>query len=67
MNEDMVKGEDLFFRKVVDKAVVEGALPSAIELADMVFSLGANDFLIRGFVETTEDCSTSWKYIVRLS
>ena len=50
---------------MVDKAIVDGALGSAIELSDAVFSVGANDFLIRGFVESSEERSLSWKFIIR--
>jgi hypothetical protein len=49
----------------VDRAYVDGAIHSAIEVADAAFPSGASDFLTRGCVDTTEEKSISWKFIIR--
>eukprot|EP01127_Copromyxa_protea_P014761 TRINITY_DN4160_c0_g1_i1.p1 TRINITY_DN4160_c0_g1~~TRINITY_DN4160_c0_g1_i1.p1 ORF type:complete len:1445 (-),score=207.08 TRINITY_DN4160_c0_g1_i1:28-3957(-) len=67
MQEDSIKGDDIFYRKVIDKVVVDGAVSSAISLADIAFSSGPSDFLKAGCAETTDEKSLSWKFIMRIS
>ena len=50
---------------MIDRAVVDGSIENAMDLADIVLSQGSSDFLIKNKIDLCEDKSITWVFVRR--